>query len=531
MRLNAGQRQYLTLTIVVSILLMAVLPIPGSQTSSSNEHNRFEYPQPAMVSQVIEDDIILVSDWIIVEAGHELIIDNSTIVFIHNEIAIIVQDGGVLSILDSLLYSYPSCSWWISAESGAELVIERSTLEGSGTSTQGGINVRCDNAVIDGCHVSEFGGDGINIGDCNGVRIQNNIVTSCSWEGIGFTQTSDLIISDNQVSDSGYCGIFGANSEDVIIEMNNISATTYSGVCLNHVATSEVTFNNFSEIRSDAICIEYCDNIDVEGNTVFSGYGCGILSVWSTHLLIMNNDIRETVYDGINLIAHSQSISIMNNQFHDIISCGVVSDTSSDILFFGNFMEGVHLHGFSAIGDSDNITVILNTILDCGIGFNFDDVRDVQVIGNWVNESMNHDINVDTCWEGLVYMNAFCSSDIDVGRASTNLFNWDNQTMGNYWMDYDGEDEDQNGIGDSPYEVSDGYQDNYPLTSLDLIHDFRSSCNISAYFWNTVENTNETETEPVAADTQTETLLIFNTSIQMFCVGVLLIILKRRYAT
>jgi hypothetical protein len=41
--------------------------------------------------------------------------------------------------------------------------------------------------------------------------------------------------------------------------------------------------------------------------------------------------------------------------------------------------------------------------------------------------------------------------------------NWDNGTHGNFWDDYEGEDNDENGIGDKPYNISSNNQDRYPL--------------------------------------------------------------------
>ncbi|MHA1929384.1 MAG: right-handed parallel beta-helix repeat-containing protein [Candidatus Thorarchaeota archaeon] len=531
MQLKIGRRQFLAIAFFACILLAISQSIPSTLTSFPYSNTNSRHSQQVLSSQVIEEQVLLVSEQIVVEAGETLLIDNSTIVFIQDEIAIIVRDGGNLVIRNSLLHSYPNCSWWISGENGAELYIEQSTLTGSGTKTHAGINIWCDDAVVDSCHISEYGGDNINIGDCSGVRIQNNVVTDSAWEGINFVRTTDLIISGNQISDTGYCGIYGTASVNVTISENSVSLTTYSGVCLDQTHESLVSRNNFSETHLDAISIEYSDTIIVSDNAVLSSYGCGVLSIWSTNLLLKNNDIRETVYDGINLLTHSQNISVVSNQFHNIYSCAIVSDLSSNVFVYGNLMNGVRLNGLHGVGDSENITAIMNTMLDCGNGFNFIEAKNIQVAGNWINESKYHDIKVENCWEGLIYMNAFCSSDIDIGHVGTNLFDWDNQTMGNYWVDYDGEDEDQNGIGDTPYGISYGYQDNYPLMSLDPIHDFRTSYNISAYFWNADEITSETVTNTSTVDTQIETLLVFNASIQMFCVGVLLIILKRRYAT
>ncbi len=533
MYLKIGRRQYLAIAFFACILLAISQSIPSTLTSFPHSNTNSKHSQQLLSSQVIDEQVLLVSEWIVVEAGEDLLIDNSTIVFIQDETAINVRDGGNLIIRDSILYSYPSCSWWISAESGAELLIEGSTLTGSGTEDQAGINIWCDDAIIEGSHISGFGGDNINVGDCTGVRIQNNVVTDSAWEGINFARTTDLIISGNQISDTGYCGIFGTGSENVIISENTISNTIYSGVCLDHTSASRVLSNNFSETFQDAISIEYCHAITVDENIVFSSYGGGVLSIWSTNLHIENNEIRETAYNGINLISHSQNISIVNNQFYDIYSCAVAAVSSSEILLFGNLMNNIRIHGFYGLDESENITLILNTVLACGNGFKFQDVRNVEVVGNFVNESVYHDIRVETCWTGLVYLNAFCSSDINVGLANTNLFDWDNGTVGNYWIDYEGEDEDQNGIGDSPYVVSYGYEDNYPLVSLDSINDFRSSFNISAYFWIPVENNTSTTTTTIINTNVSpmETLLIFSSSIQIFCVGILLIILKRRYAS
>jgi nitrous oxidase accessory protein NosD len=40
---------------------------------------------------------------------------------------------------------------------------------------------------------------------------------------------------------------------------------------------------------------------------------------------------------------------------------------------------------------------------------------------------------------------------------------WDNGTAGNYWNDYTGTDNNNDGIGDTPYQVTSDDNDNYPL--------------------------------------------------------------------
>ena len=55
---------------------------------------------------------------------------------------------------------------------------------------------------------------------------------------------------------------------------------------------------------------------------------------------------------------------------------------------------------------------------------------------------------------------------------STNI--WDNGTVGNFWDDYHGTDNNNDGIGDTPYVIDGNNQDNYPLVEPYAIPEFPS---------------------------------------------------------
>jgi hypothetical protein len=68
--------------------------------------------------------------------------------------------------------------------------------------------------------------------------------------------------------------------------------------------------------------------------------------------------------------------------------------------------------------------------------------------------------------ENAVYLNNFWKNDYDATDDHSN--NWDNGESGNYWDDYNGNDNNGDGIGDSPYTISTDANDNYPIIDFIL---------------------------------------------------------------
>lgn len=61
----------------------------------------------------------------------------------------------------------------------------------------------------------------------------------------------------------------------------------------------------------------------------------------------------------------------------------------------------------------------------------------------------------------FIYWNNFINNTVQAnGTSGENFFN--STWVGNFWSDYDGEDLDRDGIGDSPYFLSQGEGTDYP---------------------------------------------------------------------
>jgi parallel beta-helix repeat protein len=176
------------------------------------------------------------------------------------------------------------------------------------------------------------------------------------------------------------------------------------------------------------------------------------------------------------IIMRSANNSIIANNTISNVGTGV----SVDVYGTGNIIAGnnlTNINGNAVWVWTTNNTIVGNYIkANSGSGIRFSDWSGNTVTGNHIE---NNSIGV-ACWAGnpipaglinLIYYNNFINNTLQflneaIFKANSSellypaLVNvWDNGTVGNYWSDYNGNDSDGNGIGDTPYLV----EDHYPL--------------------------------------------------------------------
>jgi len=258
----------------------------------------------------------------------------------------------------------------------------------------------------------------------------------------------------NSFTDLGYANLLLDDVNNGLL-INNTCYDGRSGIYLdNNSDNNTIVENNLRDHNVNGIYLwDYCNRNKISNNILTNNDYHGIYLRWySDNNTITDNIIKYTgwgTYDsddmsgiyiqntllGMNISGNE----ITNNNRHGIYIYNLCYDT---IIKNNNISE----NSYSAVKMDTNIfrTIIAdNLIMDNGYGINIDD------FGSQDSE---------------VYLNKIVENDlqaIDNGQNNE----WDNGSIGNFWSNYLYDDDDDDGIGDTPHDISGtaGSQDNYPI--------------------------------------------------------------------
>jgi parallel beta-helix repeat protein len=218
------------------------------------------------------------------------------------------------------------------------------------------------------------------------------------------------------------------NVVNITADLVNISGFTiqntsgyyfdYAGIFIDSYYNT--IFNNIITNNDDGIVLSDDSNTNtISSNIIISNNYDGILLAYSNQNNIIYNTITNPVF-GIYLFNSSYN-NINNNVIQNNSQCGIFLDNHPDYPSDYNTFSG---------------NIIINN--SCGI----------ELLGD----------------NNTVYYNNFINNTINAQDSGTNF--WYNSSLkeGNYWSDYIGEDNNGDGIGDIPYNITGGSnQDLYPL--------------------------------------------------------------------
>ena len=254
----------------------------------------------------------------------------------------------------------------------------------------------------------------------SGFTITNCLVAIAIVNYYAEPYPSGCKIINNNITNNGE-GI-RPQRNDLLISGNNITKNSY-GIAGYSTENVIIAGNNISENRY-GIYIGICRNITVRDNQISSNTGGLNLYYYGPHFVYGNN--------------------ITNN------SWGIrFAEACSNAIVYGNIIT------------QNDVGVVL---------LNFPNGGDVVVsgVGNTVFGNLFVDNDKQVGQDELNYPIP------DTWSMGTDIVAWDNGAIGNYWSSYRGEDNEGDGIGDTPYVIDEHNQDNYPLMNPTVISEFSS---------------------------------------------------------
>ncbi len=303
---------------------------------------------------------------------------------------------------------------------------------------------------------------------CSQLTIENNTFLNDNnfYNGVEIRYSLDCHINNNTFLSDG-----------IAIDGNNKLYWTSHSIENNFVNNSPIYFiknTNGGMIPSDAgqVILANCAYMTIQGLNL-SNLGFAIQIGYSYNNNITNNFLSNNL-GGIvlkwsfdNLINENKIIQSDEFAYYSLYSH--LNTISSNFISDGE--EGIGFH------QSDYNTIKNNTITDSevrAIRFYFSSNNEI-IHNNLTNSFIG--INIDLSSDNnIIYHNNFFNNSIHAYDTETNI--WDNgyPSGGNYWDDYTDTDANGDGIGDTPYDIQGGNnQDRYPLGYFHPIADFAYS--------------------------------------------------------
>ena len=387
-----------------------------------------------------------------------------------------------------------------------------------------GIRVDDSNNNIVADNVVKNNYRGIWLKSASGNRLRNNSVSDSDYQNFGVTgnefstyindvDSSNTVndkpiyywlnVSDRSVPSDAGCVVL-VNCTRITVQGLTLRKNIY-GLLLVFTKDSVVLNNTFGGNGVDVYLIN-CTNIDVIGNTIsgtngiFSKsdwvriknntiycYGTGI-RVDSFYNAITNNNITVRMF---NMIECSGSFNnITQNIFSGTTENVLLNLGGSNNIFHENVITGKR--EMRVTGEQNIIS--RNTIMNTGLSFSgswhivhankiVDCVQIFESIKRFAfsisssnsvysaNVIEHNDCGISILGSNkFVYGNTFYHNSIInnkqqiiFGEAENNANFWGIGSEGNYWSDYNGTDNNSDGIGDTPHIINQKNNDFYPL--------------------------------------------------------------------
>lgn len=266
---------------------------------------------------------------------------------------------------------------------------------------------------------------------------------------------SDVILENISIF-GAQVGVKAENVGNLTIQ-NTTLESCESGASLLQCSSSKVEGCSFSNCKKYGLNVEECRDIKFKANRIVNTSGSGALFKESEECDIQDNVFSKNTF-GLSLWRSSFSQVARNRADHNYYGI-LITDSSNNNTITDNLAEdnsrGEIIAGFGigiSLEENSSYNVVTrNTAkgnfngLEVSRGCKFNAVYGNDVSGN------SHGIRLNENRNNLIFGNNFYDNNINAyENASQNIWN---TTIGNYYDDYHGKDENGDGVGDQPYAL------------------------------------------------------------------------------
>ncbi|TKJ24164.1 MAG: hypothetical protein CEE43_00340 [Promethearchaeota archaeon Loki_b32] len=296
-------------------------------------------------------------------------------------------------------------------------------INGSGSSTCISIEASSAYFIIRNCTLLKASSAGLKISATRNGLIRNNIISNNYGNGIRIDGNSN----NNTVVENDLCynfrGVYfyGAAHHN-LIDNNNISYNGHGVLnswCNDNNITRNILINNGNgtHYEENGIYIVGQNNV-VLNNTIINNREHGV-HVYGSNNKILKNKIYNSRSNGIFLTLAHQNI-VKGNKIYNSSENGIDFDEANFNIIFQNILKNNTDHGVYIIQGAYN----------------------------------------------LFYNNTFLKNQINARSYGSGFNDWNNSYIGNFWDDYQGKDENDDGVGEEPYYLYGKYGDNYDFLPI-----------------------------------------------------------------
>ncbi len=269
---------------------------------------------------------------------------------------------------------------------------------------------------------------------------------------------NDVTIEDSEIN-GAEVGVQAEGASNITL-WNDTFQNCDSGAKLLDCRGGRIEASRFGECKKYGVCVERSSEVSLVGNEAANISNVGMMLKESSRCLVEGNYFSGN-WQGL-VLWNSSLCELRGNEAYRNLYYGILIATSSNNTVIGNLVRETSRNermqsgmGIALLENSSHNLVAMNTVeknrngLDIAKGCQFN-----LICGNDASDNCNG-IRLDKNQNNLVYKNNFWrnSHANAYDNASHNFWN---ATVGNYYDDYRGRDDDGDGLGDDAYWIPKG---------------------------------------------------------------------------